>query len=726
MRERIIGELRDAASRSEVDRGALDGAARSARRDCDQHDRRVLPVAAARVPARGGRRPRVRHGGRDRGAAARSRSRSISRCGSSPAWRDASRTSRWCWRSSGCRGRARAWPRCSTAASSRGARSIASWRAARPISRRRGRLPARADGAAGHAAHRAGRPAAVPRGRPGRPSALSAAGSRAAPAVGARASRPMPRSARCVDRVAAHFLTGDGRPRAERRHPSVQGRALPVGRGVAAPSRRGRRSSVRRSSAWSSAFARDLNAIMARGIKRMFAIALSQYRRALDERSVLDFSDVLQRALDLLRQMDEFAQSRYRLESRYHHVLVDEFQDTSRAQWELVSLLVQSWGEGLGLATRPSVFIVGDRKQSIYRFRDAEVAVLQEAGRYIEALRPGRQPAAIDRAQLPGGAGAAGVRQRRVHARCRRTASSARRVHLRRHRPLSGRPVERRVPRSGAGHRGGRRPGAPARRRSRRRSRAFCARTPSATAGPACRGRRRPATSPSCSDRAPAIGSSSTSSSCSAFRPTSTRAWASSTPTRPRTSWRWSGIWRGRCPTCARRRSCGRASSGCRIARWRAGAAAGRGADGCRRRLTRSTAARRRGSPRARCTRARRSAAGCSGSIACRRPICSRSCSAKRRTPTSFAGRTAPAGVGEPQEDARHDPADPEPRLRDAAADRGAHRRADRGRRVERGDRGARRRQPDDRPRVQGARVPDRLRRQHGQGRQRPAQARSA
>ena len=87
--------------------------------------------------------------------------------------------------------------------------------------------------------------------------------------------------------------------------------------------------------------------------------------------------------------MDEFSQSRFRLESRYHHVLVDEFQDTSRAQWELVSLLIQSWGEGMGLASNPSIFIVGDRKQSIYRFRDAEVAVLTEAGRYIEALRPG-------------------------------------------------------------------------------------------------------------------------------------------------------------------------------------------------------------------------------------------------------------------------------------------------------------------------------------------------
>lgn len=136
-------------------------------------------------------------------------------------------------------------------------------------------------------------------------------------------------------------------------------------------------------------FARELNAVLARGLRKMFAIALEQYRRTLEARSALDFSDVLERTLVLLRRMDEFSQSRFRLESRYHHVLVDEFQDTSRAQWELVSLLVQSWGEGMGLASSPSIFIVGDRKQSIYRFRDAEVAVLTEAGRYIDGLRPG-------------------------------------------------------------------------------------------------------------------------------------------------------------------------------------------------------------------------------------------------------------------------------------------------------------------------------------------------
>ena len=152
---------------------------------------------------------------------------------------------------------------------------------------------------------------------------------------------------------------------------------------------------VGHASAVKDAFARykrDLNVLVSRGILRMYRIAEDEYRRTLDAHAVLDFADLLLRALDLLRQMDEFAQSRYRLESRYHHVLVDEFQDTSRAQWELISLLVQSWGEGAGLAATgplaPSIFIVGDRKQSIYAFRDADVSILDDARRYIEALRP--------------------------------------------------------------------------------------------------------------------------------------------------------------------------------------------------------------------------------------------------------------------------------------------------------------------------------------------------
>src|SRR5262245_12277971 len=143
------------------------------------------------------------------------------------------------------------------------------------------------------------------------------------------------------------------------------------------------------------AFRRDLNVIVSRGVWRLFQIALTQYRQTLTSHAALDFAEVLARAVGLLRQMEEFSQSRYKLESRYQHVLVDEFQDTNRAQWELMSLLVRSWGEGFGAATealQPTIFLVGDRKQSIYGFRDAEAAMLQEAADFVAGLRPDGQP----------------------------------------------------------------------------------------------------------------------------------------------------------------------------------------------------------------------------------------------------------------------------------------------------------------------------------------------
>jgi ATP-dependent exoDNAse (exonuclease V) beta subunit len=138
-------------------------------------------------------------------------------------------------------------------------------------------------------------------------------------------------------------------------------------------------------------FRRDLNAVMSRGVRRVYQIALREYRDTLDSHGLLDFSEVLAGALTLLSQMEEFARSRYRLEGRYHHVLLDEFQDTSRAQWTLVALLIRSWGEGFGIADgtplKPSIFLVGDRKQSIYGFRDADVAVMEEAASFVDGLR---------------------------------------------------------------------------------------------------------------------------------------------------------------------------------------------------------------------------------------------------------------------------------------------------------------------------------------------------
>lgn len=198
-----------------------------------------------------------------------------------------------------------------------------------------------------------------------------------------------------VDRLKAYFLTQDGRPRGDR-FTGTPFKAADCSSEASWKRHRTSASSIAPLVAEAiGGFRRDLNVIQSRGVWRVFAVALSQYQRILESRALLDFSGVLERAVKLLKDLDEFAQSRFRLESRHRHVLVDEFQDTSRAQWELVAHLVRSWGEGLGAsadALPSSIFIVGDRKQSIYGFRDAEVAVLDEAAAYIAELRPEGDP----------------------------------------------------------------------------------------------------------------------------------------------------------------------------------------------------------------------------------------------------------------------------------------------------------------------------------------------
>jgi ATP-dependent helicase/nuclease subunit A len=199
-----------------------------------------------------------------------------------------------------------------------------------------------------------------------------------------------------VDRIRAYFLTLDGAPRKAKGFGQSEFKREHCGSEfgwkrhreaveAAAPSIE---QAVR-------AFRRDLNVIVSRGVWRLFQVALTQYGQTLESHAALDFAEVLERAVGLLRQMEEFSQSRYKLEARYQHVLVDEFQDTNRAQWELMSLLVRSWGEGFGAAgdaLQPTIFLVGDRKQSIYGFRDAEAAMLEEAAGFVASLRPDGQP----------------------------------------------------------------------------------------------------------------------------------------------------------------------------------------------------------------------------------------------------------------------------------------------------------------------------------------------
>ena len=70
-----------------------------------------------------------------------------------------------------------------------------------------------------------------------------------------------------------------------------------------------------------------------------------------------------------------------RLDARVRHLLIDEFQDTNPLQWQALHAWLSGYAGAGGAA--PSVFIVGDPKQSIYRFRRAEPQVFRAAQAFI-------------------------------------------------------------------------------------------------------------------------------------------------------------------------------------------------------------------------------------------------------------------------------------------------------------------------------------------------------
>ncbi|PYQ32609.1 MAG: ATP-dependent DNA helicase PcrA, partial [Acidobacteria bacterium] len=85
------------------------------------------------------------------------------------------------------------------------------------------------------------------------------------------------------------------------------------------------------------------------------------YQRRLKEYDAMDFDDLIGQYVQLLEKNDDV---RHELQERFQHLLIDEYQDTNRAQYVLIKLLA---------GTRRNVVAVGDEDQSIYRFRGADI-----------------------------------------------------------------------------------------------------------------------------------------------------------------------------------------------------------------------------------------------------------------------------------------------------------------------------------------------------------------
>jgi ATP-dependent helicase/nuclease subunit A len=123
---------------------------------------------------------------------------------------------------------------------------------------------------------------------------------------------------------------------------------------------------------------------------RLARLLLEEYAALKRERGWVDMSDVERAALHLLERSELGAWLQQRLDARTRHLLIDEFQDTNPLQWQALHAWLSGYaGVGGGVSGgegAPRLFIVGDPKQSIYRFRRAEPQIFLAAQGFVRAL----------------------------------------------------------------------------------------------------------------------------------------------------------------------------------------------------------------------------------------------------------------------------------------------------------------------------------------------------
>ncbi len=122
---------------------------------------------------------------------------------------------------------------------------------------------------------------------------------------------------------------------------------------------------------------------------------IARYERLKGARGFLDFNDLITRTVRLLSRADVGPWIQYKLDQGIDHILVDEAQDTSPDQWQVVARLAEEFFTGLGARddTHRTIFAVGDEKQSIYSFQGAEPEAFARHGdvfrRKVEAAQAG-------------------------------------------------------------------------------------------------------------------------------------------------------------------------------------------------------------------------------------------------------------------------------------------------------------------------------------------------
>jgi len=103
-------------------------------------------------------------------------------------------------------------------------------------------------------------------------------------------------------------------------------------------------------------------------------VFVQRYEDAKQARGWLDFDDLILKTRALLSDQKVAAWVLYRIDGGIDHILVDEAQDTSPSQWDVIEKLTDEFysGQGARPDTPRTLFVVGDKKQSIYSFQGAD------------------------------------------------------------------------------------------------------------------------------------------------------------------------------------------------------------------------------------------------------------------------------------------------------------------------------------------------------------------
>ncbi len=119
---------------------------------------------------------------------------------------------------------------------------------------------------------------------------------------------------------------------------------------------------------------------MAEALHRFARLWLPAMDAAKARRGWLDFDDLIRLARRLLGSSAVAQWVLFKLDGGIDHILIDEAQDTSPEQWQVIDLLTQEFTAGQGARDTPrTIFVVGDRKQSIYSFQGADLQGFERA-----------------------------------------------------------------------------------------------------------------------------------------------------------------------------------------------------------------------------------------------------------------------------------------------------------------------------------------------------------